>query len=311
MAAYNRPATLAQVIESLLSQTCRDFAIVIVDDKPGPEVQAIVDRYTRLDARITYEPNPVRLGMIANWRKAFVRGRELYPQSEYFAWVSDHDFWHPRWLEVLADALDRHPQVVLAYPQIQRIFPKYRKAITRTFDTFNETSAMARVRGATSGMITAGNCVYGLVRSSAMEQAGIFPPVLMPDRLLILQLALLGQFMHVPEILWYREVAGSFSYARQRHMLFADGVPLYTYAPAHLQHFAVLLWHLGIRGRGRPAFGRLTGTGYAFAQLWYATRRELTRDDSRWRESLRKTTIGRRLLAGGRAARTEQRRAAA
>lgn len=311
MAAYDRPSTLAQVIESLLSQTCQDFAVVIVDDKPGPEVQRIVAKYMQLDPRITYEANPVRLGMIGNWRKAFERGRELYPQSEYFAWVSDHDFWHPRWLEVLVGALDQHPQVVLAYPQLQRIFPKYRKTITRTFDTFGMTSPIARLQGATSGMITAGNCVYGLMRSSAMVRAGVFLPVLMPDRLLMLQLALFGQFMHVPEILWYREVAGAFSYARQRNMLFADGVPLYTYLPAHLQHFAVLLWHLGVRGRGRPAFGRVTGVGYAFAQLWYATKRELLRDDSRWRESLRTTAIGRWLLAGGRVARAQQRRAAA
>src|SRR5687768_18276506 len=101
MAAYQRTDTLAQVLESLLSQTYRDFAIVIVDDRPTPEVRAIVDTYARLHPRITYEPNPVRLGMIGNWKKAFERSREVHPGSEFFAWVSDHDFWHPRWLEVL------------------------------------------------------------------------------------------------------------------------------------------------------------------------------------------------------------------
>lgn len=311
MAAYNRPNTLAEVLESLLGQTYDDFAIVIVDDRPHSDVRAIVDTYARLDPRITYEPNPVRLGMIGNWRKAFERSRELYPENEYFAWVSDHDFWHPRWLEVLVDVLDRHPEVVLAYPQIVRIFPKYRKLITRPFDTLDMTRPLARLRAATSGMITAGNCIYGLFRASAVAQAGVFSAVLMPDRLLVLQLALLGEFRQVPEYLWYREVSASFSYRRQRQMLFADRVPLHTYVPALLQHFGVLAWRFGALGQGRPVVGRLRGLGYAVAQLWYSTRRELVRDDSRWREALRQTALGRRLLPGGRAARALRHRAGA
>jgi glycosyltransferase involved in cell wall biosynthesis len=309
MAAYGRHDTLAQVLESLLGQTCQDFAIVIVDDRPLPEVTAIVETYARSDPRITYEANPFRLGMIRNWRKAFERSRELHPASEYFAWVSDHDFWHPRWLEVLVDELDRDPGVVLAHPQIVRIFPKYRKLITRVFDTADVARPIARVRATTSGLITAGNCIYGLFRAAAIEQAGGFPPVLMPDRLLLLHLAILGRFKQVPDYLWYREVSGSFSYKRQRHMLFAERVPLYTYVPVHLQHFGVLVWRFGAVGAGRPVVGRVRGLACAAAQLWYSTKREIVRDDSRWREALRRTALGRRLLPGGRVARALRHRA--
>lgn len=309
MPAYNRPDTLAQVLESLLGQTYQDFAIVIVDDHPHPDVKAIVDTYAAADSRISYDANPVRLGMIGNWRRAFDRSRELYPHSEYFAWVSDHDFWHPRWLEVLAGELDRDPGVVLAYPQIVRIFPRYRKLITRVFDTADLAHPLARIEAATSGLITAGNCIYGLFRASAVAQVGGFPHVLMPDRLLLLQLALLGRFKQVPDYLWYREVSGSFSYTRQRQMLFVDQVPLYTYLPAHLQHFGVLVWRFGVLGRGRPTIGRLKGMAGAVAQLYYSTKREIVRDDSRWRDALRRTAIGRRLLPGGRVARAQRHRA--
>jgi glycosyltransferase involved in cell wall biosynthesis len=309
MPAYRRPDTLAQVLESLLGQTYRDFAIVIVDDCPTPDVQAIVETYAADDPRISYEANPVRLGMIGNWRRAFERSREIHPGSEYFAWVSDHDFWHPRWLEVLVGELDRNPDVVVAYPQIVRIFPKYRKLITRVFDTTDVTQPIGRVRATTSGLITAGNVIYGLLRASAVAQVGGFPRVLMPDRLLLLQLALLGRFKQVPDYLWYRTVSGSFSPKRQRQMLFAARVPVYTYVPVHLQHFGVFVWHFGIRGLGRPVVGRLRGLVCAVAQLWYSTKREIVRDDSRWREALRRTALGRRLLPGGRVARALRQRA--
>lgn len=310
MPAYNRPDALPRTLESLISQTYRDFAIVIVDDKPSPEVQRIVETYSADHPRITYEPNPVRLGMIGNWRKAFDRSRALYPDSEYFAWVSDHDMWHPRWLEALVGALDSHPQLVLAYPQIQRVYPQHRRAITRRFDTLGKPRPLDRLRAAASGM-TAGNCIYGLFRARSLARAGVFRPVLAPDRQVLMELLLLGEFHHVPEILWYREVAGNFSYGRQRQMFFTTRSPLYTYLPAIVQHFGVLLWDLAVRGRGRPGFGRIVGAGYAFAHLWYATKRDLTKEDARWRLALDKTALGRWLRNRRAAAEAEDADAAA
>jgi glycosyltransferase involved in cell wall biosynthesis len=285
MPAYNRPDALPQTLESLLSQTYRDFAIVIVDDRPTPEVKAIVDRYAARDSRITYEANPVRLGMIGNWRRAHTRGREIHPTVEYFAWVSDHDIWHPRWLEVLIAELEEHPRVVMAYSQMQRVFANERRQVTRVSETVGMTSPIARLRTATADM-TAGNAVYGLFRASTLAQAGVFRGVLMPDRQLLVELSLLGEFRHVPQILWYREVAGVFSLGRQRHMLFSGRVPLHTYLPPPLQHCGVLLWDLVVRGKGRPAFGRLAGAWYAACQLWYSTKREVLHDDAWWRSTL-------------------------
>ena len=288
MPAYNRPDALPRVLESLLSQTCQDFALVIVDDASSARIREIVDSYAGYGTPITYEANPVRLGMIGNWRRAFTRGRELYPDSEYFAWVSDHDIWHPRWLEVLVGVLDNRPEAVLAYPLMERVFPTHRYPIRRRFETTGVRSRVARLRAAVSSM-TAGNCIYGLIRSRALEQAGIFTAVLAPDRHVLMQLLLLGEFSHVPQVLWYREVAGIFSYRRQRRMFFSSRIPLHTYLPMTVQHFGVMLWSFGVRGRGRPSFGRLSGIAYAFAYFWYASIRELFRDNARWKLALLRT----------------------
>src|SRR5262245_39672972 len=123
MPAYNRPDALPRTLESLLSQTFRDFALVITDDQPTPAVAEIVKAYAGDAPRITYEANARRLGMVGNWRAVFERARALYPRSEYFAWVSDHDLWHARWLEELVPVLDASPEVVLAYPEGVRVVP--------------------------------------------------------------------------------------------------------------------------------------------------------------------------------------------
>jgi glycosyltransferase involved in cell wall biosynthesis len=291
MPAYGRADALPRALETLLSQAFTSFAVVIVDDKPTPEVKAIVDSYAASDPRVVYEANPERLGMIGNWRKAFERARALYPQSEYFAWVSDHDMWHPRWLETLVQALDDNLRAVLAYPLMQRVYKRHRRSVTRRFETRGIASPLRRLRTAQKGM-AAGNCIYGLFRVSALARAGVFRPVLAPDRQVIVECLALGECLQVPEILWYREVAGEFSYGRQRRMFFPTHVPLHTYLPATLQHSGVLFWDLAVRGCGKPEMGRVTGAAYAAAALWLETRREAMKPDAWWREMLRKTPLG-------------------
>lgn len=293
--AYNRPDTLARALESLLDQTYGNLAVVIVDDCPTAAVEAIVRAYSAEDRRITYEPNPTRLGMIHNWRRAFLRSRELYPHAEYFAWASDHDVWHPRWLEVLVPMLDENPRRVLAYPRSVRMYPRERRRMPAAFETAGVRDREERLRRTTQAA-AAGNCIYGLFRARALADAGVFRPVLMPDLEILVRLALVGEFAYAPEMLWYREIAEGFSLRRQRRMLFADRIPLHAYLPPNVQHFGMLLWDVAVRGRGRRMFSRRTGLRYALLQLWYSTRRELSRHDAGWRTLVRGTPLGRWLL---------------
>jgi glycosyltransferase involved in cell wall biosynthesis len=284
MPAYKRPDTMARTLESLFSQTFRDFALVIVDDGPSPETAAVVERYGR-EFPIHYEANAVRLGMIGNWRAVFERSRALYPDTEYFAWVSDHDVWHARWLHELVAVLDASPDVVVAYSAHIRMLPTRSEAVRKSFDTVDMSSRGARIAAAARFML-AGNMIYGLMRARALAAAGVFRPVVTPDRQVLLALSLFGQVRQLPEVLWYREMLREFDIARQREVFFPNGAPLYIYLPSHLQHFGVLLWDFGIRGRGAPAFGRLAGIRYALTQLWWSMVRQLVLPKASWRLAL-------------------------
>lgn len=298
MPAYKRPDTLPRTLESLLSQTLQDFALVIVDDAPSPQTRTTVETYAATGAPITYEANARRLGMIGNWRRVFQRARQLYPESEYFAWVSDHDIWHARWLETLVAELDSSPDVVLAYPMHVQITATgvRMSAKEKPFDTFGIADRGERLHRSARYMLS-GEMIYGLMRARALEAAGVFRPVIMPDRQVLLALSLYGQFRQVLQVLWYREYLHRFDIGRQRKAFFPDGVPVHSYAPPHLQHCATLLWDFAIRGRGRPAFGRMAGLRYAASQLWWSTVRDLVRPKSDVRLKLRALLRGRWLAA--------------
>jgi glycosyltransferase involved in cell wall biosynthesis len=274
--AFARPDALPRALESLLSQTYQNFALIVVDDAPEADVAPIVNRYRCDYPQVSYVANPKRLGMVGNWRKVFEEARSRYPQSEYFAWVSDHDVWHARWLETLVSVLDREPPVVIAYSASLRTTADDAWLEKKGFDTTGIDRAAARIARAAQTMLS-GDMIYGLMRASALQAAGIFHHVVTPDRQVLLALSLFGDVRHVREVLWYREMARDFDLERQRKVFFPDGTPLYAYLPSHLQHCASLLWDFGVRGNGRPYFGRFAGASYAAVQLWFSVLRQLPR----------------------------------
>jgi hypothetical protein len=205
--------------------------------------------------------------MIENWRKCFQRARERYPGAELFAWVSDHDFWHPFWLERLVEEIDGQPDVVAVYPTTLRLYPGLPARVMRPFETRGVRDPTARVRLTAEGVVP-GDTIYGLFRAAALQAAGVFRPVLLPDRQVLVALAALGEFRQVPELLWYRQVPRVFSLERQRASFFLRRPPLYTHLPPHLQHYAVLLWDFVIRGRGGERLDRRTAWRAVHAQLF-------------------------------------------
>ena len=162
-----------------------------------------------------------------------------------------------------------------------------------------------------SKMIGAGNLIYGLFRSRALELAGVFPRVYRPDVYLLIELSLYGDIRMVPETLWYRRdrstrspsrpadimesqsnprkadvplewwarmirVVGLGPVSRQHRFLFPQKVPLYSRLPSNTQHAGLFFWRLSICGRGLPVVGRRAGAAHASRLL--LSRRSSSRD---------------------------------
>lgn len=274
MTLHNRAAYLPDAIESLLAQSFGDFTLALVDDGSTDESERLGRRYSERDTRIRYVRLPERQGMVAAWREAFTHATS--EGATYFAWASDHDRWHPRWLETLVATLDRHPEVVLAYPLTQRIDPAGTALAkpARQFETFGIRELDARWRlFKRSDAVAAGDIVYGLMRASAVRDSGVFRPVLCPDRLLLAELTLRGEIRQVPDVLWYRRQFADGSVVRQRTTLFAPGtVPPSLWTPPWYMH-AQSLWSTYGRGdnpalRRPPAAVRQMIAGYAAAYAW-------------------------------------------
>jgi glycosyltransferase involved in cell wall biosynthesis len=244
MTLFNNASHLPEAIESLLLQRDGNFVLVMLDDASSDETEAVARRYTAADPRLHYRRHQSRQAMVATWREVVEFGREVCPEATYFAWVSDHDRWHPRWLEKLVAELDADRGAVLAYPVTRRMDQAgggLEKG-PRLFDTADAPDLKARWRRFCHDGIGSGDMVYGLIRLDALRAAGIFRRALRPDRLLMAELSLQGRFRQVPEALWFRRQADTASVDRQRFSLVLPGdEPPGFSRPPWWQH-AEVLW---------------------------------------------------------------------
>jgi glycosyltransferase involved in cell wall biosynthesis len=266
--SFNGSRYVDEAVASLRAQTYTDFVLACSDDASTDGTPEILDRHASEDARMRIRRSSERQGLIQNWVSAFRLAREHCPGMRYFAWGSDHDIWHPRWLELLVKELEAHPEAVLAYPLdvgIDADGQEFRGPWR--FATAGIPSLGPRFAAAVWGM-KAGNMVYGLYRVDALERCGVYRPVIVPDRLLLAELAMLGEFRQVDAVLWSRRYPPRKMpiRARQKLTFFPNGAPTYARLPWPLVHGAVLAWSVGVKGSTRPEVGRARAL---WLTVWY------------------------------------------
>jgi glycosyltransferase involved in cell wall biosynthesis len=228
---------LREALDSLLAQTYRHFRLVLVDDGSTDDTEAIARECAARDPRVTYIRHAERKGMTATWREAFEQAT-ADPNTRYFAWASDHDRWDSRWLQELVAELDGDARVVLAWPHTRRIdaHGQLLDKPPRLFETRGMRTADERWTHMCEEHAASGDMVYGLMRVDPVRKAGVFRDVMCPDRLLMAELSLQGEFRQIPQELWFRRQFGEASVARQRTSLFADRGPRGRWLPPWLQH---------------------------------------------------------------------------
>lgn len=106
MPAFNCEKHIAQTIESVLSQTYRDFELIVVDDGSTDNTKEVVKDYLR-DKRIKYIYQNNR-GISAARNKGFAKS-----YGEYIAFLDSDDLWYSNKLEEQVRLLDMNQDIGL------------------------------------------------------------------------------------------------------------------------------------------------------------------------------------------------------
>jgi glycosyltransferase involved in cell wall biosynthesis len=115
MPAYNASAFLDQAIESVLSQTWRDFELIIIDDGSTDDTLEIAQRYAGLDSRIK-----VYTQTNAGTAPTMNRGIDL-AQGEWVFLMHADDRMHSNRLERQLAFISEHPELSVASTLVRHI----------------------------------------------------------------------------------------------------------------------------------------------------------------------------------------------
>jgi polysaccharide pyruvyl transferase WcaK-like protein/glycosyltransferase involved in cell wall biosynthesis len=196
---YNGQAYLAESLEALLDQSYRDFELIISDNASTDATEEICRRYMARDDRIRYIRQPANVGAAEN-HNVVVR----HARGELFKWASDDDLYDRDLLLRCVQALDDHPDVVLASclsAVIDSTGTIVEKA-THHPEATDSPHAAERFRALLFAL--GGDDDYGIIRTEVLRRTPLTGSYYHSDRTLVAELALHGRFYRVPEILYYR-----------------------------------------------------------------------------------------------------------
>jgi len=194
---YNGDAFLAAAIDSLLAQTYRDFELIISDNASTDGTEAICRDRAARDPRIRYHRSATNRGAMWNFNVVVELAR-----GEYFKWAAHDDRHEPTYIERCVEALDRHPDVVLACTQLVDIDEnEARKDVDVPVLAWDSPRPNVRFRALANPHHRC-ESVFGLIRTGVLRRTMLISDYAGCDRVLLAQIALAGKFYEVPEVLF-------------------------------------------------------------------------------------------------------------
>jgi len=198
---YNGERYLRDAIDAILGQTFEDIELVISDNASTDATEEICREYVASDPRVRYYRNIKNRGAARNFNRVFDVAR-----GEYFKWAAVDDLISLDNIERCVEALEENPCAVLAYTLATHI-----DAAGEAFSSNGVLGPMgfrgdrvARFKqllhrfskdfGVSGPMI-----LFGTYRRAALAQVRPMGAYFASDLVLLSELALIGDFVEVPD----------------------------------------------------------------------------------------------------------------
>ena len=194
---YNGGNYLEEAIESILTQSCHDFELIISDNASTDQTEIVCREYASRDKRIKYYRNKLNLGAAANFNKVFYLSK-----GKYFKWAAADNVLKKDFLKKCVEFLEEESSFILVYTyciQINEFKNKDRKI---NFDYFLDSDNIySRFKHIHMGPFGLSVSIWGLIRREVLASTHLIQPFVKSDDCLLIDLALRGKMGVVPEYL--------------------------------------------------------------------------------------------------------------
>lgn len=212
---YNGAHYVGEAIAAALGQTDVELQVVVADNASTDNTPAICRESAAQDSRVRYVRFEEHLGVAGSYSRTFG-----LCETEFFKWAASDDLFHPTFAQKALDALRRRADAVLAYTEAL-VIDSSGAAVRKDDFMLDLQGVPASTRFRRLIMAPpkyhGAHEQYGVIRSAALRRTGLMSTHVYGDRVLLAQLSLLGDFLRVPEVLFYnREHEGRSQQAGRR-----------------------------------------------------------------------------------------------
>ncbi len=195
---YNGQNYVAESLEALLGQSYSDFELIISDNASTDATGDICRRYEKEDSRVRYVRQPRNIGLAPNHN--FLVGQA---SGEMFKWASHDDLYARDLLKSCVQALDEHPEVVLAHSWTAMIDGS--GAVTEALE-YPLATASVRAPERFRSMLfdDGGDDDGGVMRTAIMRRVAPKNSYHHADRTIITEIGLYGPFYQVKDWMYFR-----------------------------------------------------------------------------------------------------------
>ena len=267
--AFNSEKWINAAIESILSQSFRDLELIISDNASTDSTYGICERFARTDSRVLLLRNERNLGATRNYNAVLAAAR-----GTYFKWAASSDWCAPTFIEKCVTALERDHTAVLACPRTA-IFEDSidtAEAYDQDIELLSRTSAVRFIELLSS--LRLNNVINGLIRRNALLRASTLGGYMSADVVLASELALMGRFLRIDELLFFRRMSVETATKLMSPREVAQHIVPTARAPLKFQEWR---YHLGLlratRFAGFPRRDWFRVVGYYLRGLFWSRRK--------------------------------------
>jgi len=208
---YNGEPFLEDALNSLLTQDYTDFELIISDNASTDATSSICQDYAARDRRIRYHRFSSNEGAVRNLNHVFTLAR-----GEFFKWAAHDDICLPGFFGRCMETFDAEPPfVVLVYPRTEFIDDAGRP-VSAEAECLELRDARAHRRLSYVLTHLSNLCAqYGVIRSNVLRRTRLHDRFTAGDFVLMAELALLGEFREVPQVLFLRRIHSGMSSANR------------------------------------------------------------------------------------------------
>lgn len=197
MPVYNEGRFFERTLESLLNQDYGNFRVLISDNASTDGTEEIGLRVANVDERVTYSRTDRNIGSAANFRRV-----QAMATGKYFMWAAGHDEWSENLVSESVRNLESNESAAIAFATSYWIDESGQrlKRVTGYSDT-RGMDPMARFFTVFWGNM---HPVLGVIRLDYLRRTHGMQSFAGADLVLLSELVLMGDFVHVPQSWWHR-----------------------------------------------------------------------------------------------------------